>query len=308
VVGYAVAGLQVSGTFSATVTFEGTVDGTNWVGVPATNRNDGAAATTATAAGLFLVNCSGLQQLRARVSSYASGSVTVVGFGLAGGVVDTLDRIRSGDVNNLASAAGLLDALMVGRYDASLPTLTSGRFSTPQLNQRGLLYAHPVDATGDAADYGVGYTSADGISNSTVTAPSAVFNIRYNGASWDRERNNLEGTLLASAARTTTTNSADQTNHNGRGVLVFVNVTAVTSSPSVTVAIQEKDPISGTYTAILTSAAITGPGHTVLAVYPGVTVAANVAASHPLPRTWRVAVTHGNADSITYSVGYALIG
>lgn len=124
----------------------------------------------------------------------------------------------------------------------------------------------------------------------------------YNGSTYDRLRSNHEVTVLASAARTGTVNSSDLTNYNGKGVVVTVDVTAIVSSPSITVDIKYKDTLSGKYVSLLTSAAIIATGTTKLVVYPGVTVAANVAASHPLPRVWRVEVTHGNANSITYSV------
>jgi len=48
----------------------------------------------------------------------------------------------------------------------------------------------------------------------------------FNGGSFDRRRNNTEGTLLASAARTATTSSPDQVNYNGSGVIVYLNITA----------------------------------------------------------------------------------
>jgi hypothetical protein len=118
---------------------------------------------------------------------------------------------------------------------------------------------------------------------------------------------NLTGTAFASAARTATGNSGDLDNGNAKGVVVFVNVTATAATPSVTFAIQAKDPASGEYVSLLVSAAVTAAGMTMLTVYPGVTAAANVSASAVLPKTWRVLATHGDADSITYSVGYSLI-
>jgi len=72
--------MQVSGTFSATVTFEATVDGTNWVSLQVSNVTNGAVSTTATAAGIFTCSVAGLAKVRARVSTWVSGSVTVRGF------------------------------------------------------------------------------------------------------------------------------------------------------------------------------------------------------------------------------------
>ncbi len=71
--------VQVTGTFSGTITWEGTVDDTNWVAVQAANLNDGSVATTATAAGLYSIAVAGLKQVRARVSTWVSGSITATG-------------------------------------------------------------------------------------------------------------------------------------------------------------------------------------------------------------------------------------
>lgn len=110
-------------------------------------------------------------------------------------------------------------------------------------------------------------------------------------------------TIFASAARTATVNGADRTNDDARGVSVVIDVTAVGVTPSVVFTIQGKDGASGKYYTLLASAAITGTGTTRLRVYPGIVVAANLSASDVLPRRWRVIATHGNAVSITYSVG-----
>ena len=112
-----------------------------------------------------------------------------------------------------------------------------------------------------------------------------------------------ETTILASAARTATPTKVDQTNAAARGVIVVIDVTAITATPSVVFTIQGKDPLSGKYYAILASAAIVATGTTGLRVYPGLTAAANLVASDLLPRTWAVDAVHGDSDSITYSVG-----
>ncbi len=80
--GRAFAVFQILGSFSATVTWEGSMDGSNWTALAVANLGSTtrARATTATAAGLFLLDfIGGLDQVRARVSTYVSGNVTVVG-------------------------------------------------------------------------------------------------------------------------------------------------------------------------------------------------------------------------------------
>ena len=117
-------------------------------------------------------------------------------------------------------------------------------------------------------------------------------------------------TLLASAARTATptADSLTRNDPNALGVHVIVDVTASAATPSVVVTIEGQDPASGKWYALLTSAAFTGSTETrVLKVYPGITVAANLSAADVLPASWRVVLTHADADSITYSVGANII-
>lgn len=82
VAGLALVTVQVTGTFVGTVTFEGTIDGSNWIAILARSVVDGATATTATAPGIYQLPVAGLEQVRARVSAYTSGSITAIGRGV----------------------------------------------------------------------------------------------------------------------------------------------------------------------------------------------------------------------------------
>src|SRR4051812_9748214 len=93
-----------------------------------------------------------------------------------------------------------------------------------------------------------------------------------------RPRGKEEAGPLPLAARTATANSPDQVNGNGRGVKVFICVTAA-GTGSVTPKIQGKDPVSGQYYDILAGTALTSNGLAVLTVYPGLAAAANSAAN-----------------------------
>lgn len=116
-----------------------------------------------------------------------------------------------------------------------------------------------------------------------------------------------EGTLLASAARTATISSSDVSNGRRNGIHIILDVTAITGAPSITLKIEGKDAASGKYYTILESAAITGVSTNIYKVFPAATAAANSVVNDVIPKTWRVTVTHTNADSITYSVGYSLV-
>ncbi len=71
--------VQVAGTFVGTVSFEGTIDDATWFAVGLKTAADGAAVTSATAAGAFKLPVDGpcLSQFRANVTAYTSGSITV---------------------------------------------------------------------------------------------------------------------------------------------------------------------------------------------------------------------------------------
>jgi len=145
---------------------------------------------------------------------------------------------------------------------------------------------------------------ADGTANPTAPTVGAA-ELLYNGATFDRKRGNLQGALLASAARAETQTGADQTNYNGRGLHIILDVTAITDTPSIVLKIQGKSA-SGVYYDLLEGVAVTGTGTHIYKVMPWATAEANVAVADMLPRTWRVVVTHADADSITYSVDFAI--
>lgn len=71
--------VHVTGTFVGTVSFEGTIDDANWFAVGLKTAADGAAVTSATAAGAFKLPADGpeLSQFRANVTAYTSGAITV---------------------------------------------------------------------------------------------------------------------------------------------------------------------------------------------------------------------------------------
>lgn len=117
--------------------------------------------------------------------------------------------------------------------------------------------------------------------------------------------------LFDSAARTATATTADQYDPNAEGGHFIINVTAFSATPQVTPKIQGKGPL-GTYYDVLVGTTITDvtvgtpPATVVLKIGPGITPVANLAAADYLPDTWRLVMTHGDTDSITYSVGAVL--
>lgn len=69
--------IQLSGTFTATLAFEGTANGGTWTALSCTPIGGGASVGSATAAGLWQCSVGGLVQVRVRASPYASGGANV---------------------------------------------------------------------------------------------------------------------------------------------------------------------------------------------------------------------------------------
>lgn len=116
-------------------------------------------------------------------------------------------------------------------------------------------------------------------------------------------------TMVASGAGTF--NSIDQVNFNGAGGNCFLNVTSTGGSPTYTLAIQGKDTGSGTYYTLAISNPAATAGNVLASTFPGqpnAATAAQVTASFPLPRTYRVqVVVAGTTPSVTATVGCSVI-
>lgn len=114
-------------------------------------------------------------------------------------------------------------------------------------------------------------------------------------------------TVYASAARTATPTAVTVPVGRYRALHLIIDVTAIAATPSVVCTIDAYDPVSGKYYNQLTAAAVTATGTTVLKIGRGLTAAANLTANDVLPSTIRITMTHGDADSITYTVAASLI-
>jgi len=149
----------------------------------------------------------------------------------------------------------------------------------------------------------------------TLTEPSRgldvnCFSLGYNGSNWDRWRNNLEFILLALAERTATTITANFSSHNGRGLSLYLRITARTvgAAPLINVRVRMVDPVSGAANAIAETGNFepTLGSHT-FQIYPGlpdVTGKGDARANEVLPRTFHVEVRFvADVTSLTYSLG-----
>ena len=122
-----------------------------------------------------------------------------------------------------------------------------------------------------------------------------------------------QGQLLGSATRTATVSSdtqrVDETMNSDAQLVVFLNVSAASGTGGLTLTIEGLDPVSATWFRMLTGAGLITTGKRAYVLGPGssATAAADItgAVPAPVPESWRVTVTHGDASNYTYSVGYS---
>lgn len=118
------------------------------------------------------------------------------------------------------------------------------------------------------------------------------------------------GTVLTHTAASTGASSPVLDTHQGRGILVLINVTALSgTSPSLTVTIKGCTDILGsvTYTQ-LASAAITTTGLTKLTIYPALPASANAVAQDTVGCFTRIDTTiGGTGPSVTATISAQLL-
>lgn len=156
---------------------------------------------------------------------------------------------------------------------------------------------------------GANSNDANGTANNLLY--TAGYNLLFNGSTWDRMRNNMEGALIASASRTASSSTSIQTNHNARGVILALDVTAVPVT-SETLTIEVKISVNGqTSQAIALYTIPNTIGKYFLMVAPelvekdGATLKVKQV-SALLPRSWYTVITHSAASAWTYSLSHAL--
>jgi hypothetical protein len=114
-----VVSFQVSGTFVGTVTFEGSNDATNWTSLSCLSLDATTVTSTATAPGFTRCNVNAIPSVRARISAYTSGSITVTA-NLSTGPLMRLQTGRSG----VAFAPSLTPAATAAAIGTTQQTFT----------------------------------------------------------------------------------------------------------------------------------------------------------------------------------------
>ena len=77
--GYSTLVMSVTGTFVATIMWEARLGAADWGAVRVTPEATGTPAVATATTGLFRYDCAGVNAVRALISAYTSGSISVFG-------------------------------------------------------------------------------------------------------------------------------------------------------------------------------------------------------------------------------------
>jgi hypothetical protein len=133
--------VQITGTFSAIVTFRATVDGTNFVAIPGVNVNSGVGATTTSAAGLYWVPFAGARLFRCDLTWTSGTSITVTSIGVADSAGLSIVQIPNG-VNIIGRVGS------PGIRISVTPTVTAGAYTAGDAVGGLLTFANAGRLTG----------------------------------------------------------------------------------------------------------------------------------------------------------------
>lgn len=251
------------------------------------------------------------------VGTSSTGNQQMAGFnyGFNG---TTYDRMRTGGNNADALATSSLGIQHHNAFNMGFNGTTFDRLRSGGNNADGVatssagiqnMNAFNLIYNGTTYDRQLSaYNMMNGMSGKGMAANT---NMAYNGATYDNVYNNSTGTFLASGARTTTTTSPTATNFNARGIAIYLNITIASGTGGLTVGLFTTDPISGNAVLIgQASSAVTTVSINKYMFYPSLTAAVTgnyQTFNAAIDRTVWAKVTHGDATSYTYSVGYSFI-
>jgi len=330
--GLGVVGVQITGTWTATLTFQGSVDGTNYVTLTGQDSAYAGPVTATTANGVFLLYSAGYASVRVIATAYTSGTATVT---LLQAANPHAVPTRTANAADGTTGVGLLGAGQMvfdgTNWQSALGDTSGNPFvEGSAANGASGSNVNPV-VTGfisnenASANWWLGHNQNDNKTNGAALPWTAVIQQEVNSATAnattsDRRRNNVEQSIITATGATSSQSSSDFVNWNAKGIIVYTNVTVNPgSAQTLTINLQAKDEVGGDgYYTVATSGAIAvfgaaagATGLEVICCYPGASETAALAGwttqALPLPRTWRVSVTHSDAGAWTYTTTFSYV-
>lgn len=225
--------IQVTGTFTATLTFQSSFDGSTWVSHTVTTApvtaSIGTQVTTATAAGKWYANVSGLRKFRVTCTSYTSGTAAVVlttGSGAQLVAIQSMPPLAAG-----TAALGEVTAVGKAAENAAVtgyPVLSGGRYDTsPRTLDNGDVGAIAVDVAGRPISVG------PAAENAAVVGSPLLAGGRYDSTPRTLDNGDVGAVALDVAGRPIVVGpAADDAAIAGNPVPVGIKAVAAGAQPS----------------------------------------------------------------------------
>lgn len=242
------ASININGTFSGTLQFEAATDpaGQNYTAIAMTPLAGGTAVTSATAAGSWTTNASGIVGIRVRASALASGSAQV---SIQQSTASA--NSRSSGSSSGGGGAGSGGAPVVGFYlSPNCPVANTGQCVNTNANTRvdqtatwtsttGVITA--TDSPFTSADVGKtawGYANTHGGCNPYQPAPTVAITATHVTVSTFTDANHITVSANPSQANATTGNGCFiwGTPDDTGAATLWTQVNAATTCPKVTLA------------------------------------------------------------------------
>lgn len=141
---YPTVAMQITGTFTGTLTFEATGDNQTWFAVMATNLSTGAAATTTTTTGQYAISNVGLIAFRVRATAFASGGANI---SVTRGLASSANRAGLGGAISGTSGAFSGNVTSGGQFYASDGTALLPSYSFTSEPTLGFYRSGPLNVT-----------------------------------------------------------------------------------------------------------------------------------------------------------------
>lgn len=238
---------QLTGTWTATVTFEGTTKGDTWVSIPSTNLTTGATSTTQNANGIYTVVCAGLQKVRAKITDYTSGTVTVnavcneassqgiTPIALSGTLATNLSQVNGNTVDTGTGTSGMgTQRIAVDSASSLTCNAGTGTFDVKPTDGTNAISMTFDNDSGAGTEYNIGVSLRKSASGASVEL----------GTSSDPVRIDPTGTTPQPVSGTVTVQQSTASNLKVDLSNTGVNTTAIKVDGSAVT-----QPVSGTVTA-----------------------------------------------------------
>lgn len=262
--------LQLSGTWSGTLTLQGSNDGSNWVSVYGTGSSNGAASLTFTSNQIVSIPVN-FRYFRVRMTSYSSGTATgtllmSTAYGVGSqqmAISNTLAVTATGNVANNTADSGN-PVKVGGKYNATPPSLSDGERADANMDSRGSLRV-TLMSHGTTAPIASKSSNSDAQAVDTSTNHLAIVSREYvfNGTSWDRMPGDTNS-LKVEERFTTGRATADTQIKGSAGFLHAISIAPLTATPTAgKLTVYDSTSASGTVVYEEWVFA-TAPGHTII--------------------------------------------